>query len=135
MVSAEWQKIGGIEVREGTDGVVGVFGGGSFVRCYDSSGKEISSVADHGDDLAKARFERFHCQPPRRGTGGVMSVEQHAEAAANWIGETPTSTLGTIEHIIAKHMQSAIDEATAPLLARIAELEAERGHDATTKAN
>ena len=43
-----------------------------------------------------------------------MSVEQHAEAAATWIGETPTATLGTIEHIIAKHMQSAIDEATAP---------------------
>lgn len=52
-----------------------------------------------------------------------MSIEQHAEAAAKDIGETPDSTLGVVEHVIAKHRQSAIDEATAPLRARIAELE------------
>lgn len=49
-----------------------------------------------------------------------MGIEQHAEAAAKDIGETPTSTLGTIEHIIAKHMQAAVAEATAEQAAMIA---------------
>lgn len=49
-----------------------------------------------------------------------MSIEQHAEAAAEEIDRSMTDGPVTI---IAKHMQSAIDEATARLLARIAELE------------
>lgn len=49
-----------------------------------------------------------------------MNIEQHAEAAANEIDRSMTDGPVTI---IAKHMQSAIDEATARLLARIAELE------------
>mgnify|MGYP000863070938 CR=1 FL=1 len=49
-----------------------------------------------------------------------MTIEQHAEAAANEIDRSATDGPKTI---IAKHMQSAVDEATAPLKARIAELE------------
>ena len=49
-----------------------------------------------------------------------MTIEQHAEAAAEEIDRSMTDGPVTI---IAKHMQSAIDEATARLLARIAELE------------
>lgn len=49
-----------------------------------------------------------------------MNTEQHAEAAADEIDRSMTDGP---KAIIAKHMQSAIDEATAPLKARIAELE------------
>lgn len=49
-----------------------------------------------------------------------MNIEQHAEAAADEIDRSMTDGP---KAIIAKHMQSAIDEATAPLKARIAELE------------
>lgn len=49
-----------------------------------------------------------------------MTVEQHAEAAAEEIDRSMTDGP---KAIIAKHMQSAIDEATAPLRARIAHLE------------
>lgn len=49
-----------------------------------------------------------------------MDIEQHAEAAADEIDRSMTDGP---KAIIAKHMQSAIAEATAPLLARIAELE------------
>ena len=49
-----------------------------------------------------------------------MTIEQHAEAAAEEIDRSRTDGPVTI---IAKHMQSAIDEATSRLLARIAELE------------
>jgi len=49
-----------------------------------------------------------------------MSVEQHAEAAANEIDRSMTEGPVTI---IARHMQAAINEATAPLRARIEKLE------------
>ena len=61
-----------------------------------------------------------------------MSIEQHAEAAVKDIAETYRA-IGHMEGIghpaewaavtIAKHMQSAIDEATASLKERIAQLE------------
>ena len=51
-------------------------------------------------------------------------MEQHAEAAADEIDDEMGDNNGTpIEVIVFRHMQSAIDEATAPLRARIAELE------------
>lgn len=49
-----------------------------------------------------------------------MTVEQRAEAAAEEIDRSMTDGPVTI---IAKHMQAAIDEATAPLRARIEKLE------------
>ena len=49
-----------------------------------------------------------------------MTVEQRAEAAAEEIDRSMTDGPVTI---IAKHMQAAIDKATAPLRQRIAELE------------
>lgn len=49
-----------------------------------------------------------------------MTIEQHAEAAADEIDRSATDGP---KAIIAKHMQAAIDEATSPLRARIAELE------------
>jgi len=49
-----------------------------------------------------------------------MTIEQHAEAAADEIDRSMTDGPNAI---ISKHMQSAVDEATAPLKARIAELE------------
>ena len=56
-----------------------------------------------------------------------MSIEQHAEAAANETAKNEgwhdDSDLTLLTSVIAKHMQAAIDEATAPLRARIAVLE------------
>ena len=53
-----------------------------------------------------------------------MTIEQHAEAAAEKIVERYDEPhFDFVYEIIAKHMQAAIDEATAPLRARIAELE------------
>ena len=49
-----------------------------------------------------------------------MTIEQHAEAAADEIDRSMTDGP---KAIIAKHMQSAIDEATASLKERIAQLE------------
>ena len=49
-----------------------------------------------------------------------MTITQHAEAAADEIDRSMTDGP---KAIIAKHMQAAIDEAIAPLRARIAELE------------
>ena len=55
-----------------------------------------------------------------------MTIEQHAEAAVREYWDAANKADGhgkAMTHYIAKHMQSAIDEATAPLRARIAELE------------
>ena len=52
-----------------------------------------------------------------------MSIEQHAEAAAKEFWDTTDVTFAMLEEMIQKHMRSAIDEATAPLRARIAVLE------------
>lgn len=61
-----------------------------------------------------------------------MDIQQHAEAAVKDIAETYRA-IGHMEGIghpaewaaviIAKHMQAAIDEATAPLRARIEKIE------------
>jgi hypothetical protein len=56
--------------------------------------------------------------------GRVVSIDQHAEAAADEIGDEHGDPNGTpVEVIVFRHMQAAIDEATAPLRARIAVLE------------
>jgi hypothetical protein len=52
---ATWQRIGGIEVCEGTDGVVGVFFGPDEVCA-------ISKGSYHGW-YSQAGFETSHCQP------------------------------------------------------------------------
>lgn len=53
-----------------------------------------------------------------------MNIEKHAEAAAEEIVERYDEPhFDFVYESIAKHMQAAIDEATAPLKARIAELE------------
>lgn len=73
MVSAEWQKIGGVEVCVGDDGVTGVY-----------SGDEVWAIAsNHTDWMAtKAQFEAKHCQPRHRliecadGAVMVMSTDE-----------------------------------------------------------
>ena len=53
-----------------------------------------------------------------------MTIDQHAEAAAEKIVERyEEPQFYFVYEIIAKHMQAAIDEATAPLRERIAALE------------
>lgn len=59
-----------------------------------------------------------------------MSVEQHAEAAVRYFNEnkppdrSSESAINTAAAaIVARHMQAAIDEATATFKARVAELE------------
>lgn len=73
-MSAEWQRIGGIEVREGTDGVVGVsFDGDRVVMVKSTMYLGWSN---------KTEFETAHCQPRHRliecadGAVMVLSVDE-----------------------------------------------------------
>ena len=53
-----------------------------------------------------------------------MSIEQHAEdSITDYFESKERGDSKRITHYIARHMQSAIDEATAPLRQRIAELD------------
>lgn len=55
-----------------------------------------------------------------------MTIERHAEAALKeyWDAARKGDGKGkSMPHYVARHIQSAIDEETAPLRARIAELE------------
>lgn len=60
-----------------------------------------------------------------------MSIEQHAEAAAKDIDKLAQGSMyetfgfeaGKLEELVSRHIQAAIDEATATLKARVAALE------------
>jgi hypothetical protein len=60
---AEWQKIGGIEVCVGGDGVVGILWAGGSLSRVAPDGKPVAgfeAFLTRGD--AKVHFERLHCQ-------------------------------------------------------------------------
>lgn len=63
-MSANWQKIGGIEVCEGTDGVVGIISAQEFVRRWDRHGQELPSFSSREAGFSmRDKFEKHHCQP------------------------------------------------------------------------
>lgn len=64
---AEWKQIGGIEVCEGTDGVVGVISSQEFLRRYDRHGQELPSFFSQEAGFSmRDKFEKYHCQPRHR---------------------------------------------------------------------
>lgn len=80
---AEWQKIGCIEVCEGTDGVVGVISSQEFLRRYDRHGQELPSFFSQEAGFSmRDKFEKYHCQPRHRlvecadGAVMVLSVDE-----------------------------------------------------------
>jgi hypothetical protein len=83
VVSAEWQKIGGIELCEGLDGVVGIVWGAGYLSKIDPTGDILGGyVLHYRRDKAKAVFEESHCQPRHRliecadGAVMVLSVDE-----------------------------------------------------------
>jgi hypothetical protein len=63
-VSANWQKIGGLEVCEGTDGVVGIVSAQEFMRRWDRHGQELPSFSSQDAGFSmRDKFEKYHCQP------------------------------------------------------------------------
>lgn len=68
MVSANWQRIGGVEVCEGTDGFVGVLTAQDlFIYDKDCLLDERLSRAHWGHvSKVKEQFEIRHCQPRHR---------------------------------------------------------------------
>lgn len=58
-MNAEWQKKGGVQECEGTDGTVGVADSDGDVYVFGASGK-FWGVKEKG------RFEQEHCQPRHR---------------------------------------------------------------------
>ena len=66
-MSAEWKRIGGIEVCEGTDGVVGVISSQEFLRRYDRHGQELPSFFSQEAGFSmRDKFEEYLCQPRHR---------------------------------------------------------------------
>lgn len=82
-MSANWQKVGGIEVCEGTDGVVGVMSSQEFLRRWDRHGQELPSFFSQEAGFSmRDKFEKYHCQPRHRliecadGAVMVLSVDE-----------------------------------------------------------
>ncbi len=61
---SNWQKIGGVEVCEGADGVVGIISAQEFMRRWDQHGQELPSFSSQETGFSmRDKFEKYHCQP------------------------------------------------------------------------
>lgn len=82
-MSSNWQKIGGIEVCEGTDGAVGIVWSVGSLLTIDRNGVQTSRVESFfSRGTAQEAFENAHCRPLHKieecadGSVIVRSVEK-----------------------------------------------------------